>query len=149
MYSEVIDFSKMVHVKMPVSNHNPGFVMRVTEESELRLNRLLLKELQEKHPDRRVYFLRSDDFRVIAFPEGEYNRDFKFCTNGAIKHLDFFAGIRARDFKIPARYNFEWREDLNAWIGILDEIPEISSMENVIRKASVKSKSVNAKKKNV
>ena len=43
MCNEVIDLSKMLRVRMTVSNHNPGFSMSVTEKGDLRLNGACLR----------------------------------------------------------------------------------------------------------
>ncbi len=69
----------------------------------------------------------------------------KFCANGRLKHPEFVNCLRKMDYGLPAKYMVEWDETKQAWIGILEEVPELKDEQEIVKKVSARRKRANVK----
>ena len=124
------DLSTMIAVEMPRNSRNPGMQLRISEKNRLNMNGKLLQDVKKRNSILQFRFLHQEDYKKIAFQNLPEAKDaFRFHADGTIVHPDFVNELRARGYRIPAVYLFEWIEDKNAWVGVLqDEVPGLSDV---------------------
>lgn len=145
-----LDLSAMVLLEKPLDSRNPGMVLRVTEKNFLSMNRVLLREIKEKNPSMLVKFYYQEDYKVIALQEGtDRETSIKFHADGMLRHTDFVNQLREAGYQIPAKYNVEWNEREQAWVGILEEVPELKDAVKLARNATPKKNTGGRRKTNV
>lgn len=145
-----LDLSTMILLERPLDSRNPGMVLRVTDKNFLSMNRVLLREIKEKIPTMLVKFFYQEDYKVIALQEGKDNEtSLKFHADGMLRHTEFVNQLREAGYQIPAKYNVEWNEREQAWVGILEEVPELGDANKLARNAVPKKNTGNRRKTNV
>lgn len=114
------------------------------------MNSVLLRDVKEHSPNMEVDFYHSPDYRIIALinhqkPENK----FKFHQDGRIRHNEFVAELRDRGYEIPAKYSVEWNSGANAWVGMLEEVPELKNPRGVVKDALMKNSAKRRRPKDV
>ncbi len=134
------DLSTMIVVERPRTNLNPGMQLRITEKKQLRMNGKLRQDVKKRNPSMKFRFLREEDVKKIALENKPDAADIvKFHADGSLFHADFVRELEIRGYHIPAAFLVEWDEKKNAWIGVLqDEVPNLSDVKGIVKKANVK-----------
>ncbi len=145
-----IDIDKMIPLRMPLSNRNPGMTVHVSVKGILHMNSVLLRAVQERNPGMEMDFYHSDDYRVIVLTDHKKSGNpFWFHKDGRIRHREFVSELRERGYMIPTRYIVEWNPGANAWVGMLEEVPKLNDPSDIVRKAISKNDAKNKKNSDV
>lgn len=120
MDKKVMDLSKMNVLEMP-ERKNAGMEVRVNGRGELALGSTLFKKLFQEGKGAFVKYFYTDDYRVIAIQPGEEG-DFRFPKSGMIKHQKYANKLEALGYRLPAKYSISWNEEVQAWVGELQEV---------------------------
>lgn len=145
-----VDLSKMIPLEMPLSSRGPGMILRITEKDCLCMNSVFIREIKAKVPSMLFRFLYQADYKVIALQAGQSGEGFvKFNADGNLKHSEFVNQLREAGYQIPARYTVEWSDSQQAWIGMLEEVPELKDVNSVLYGTVTKKNTGSRKKGNV
>ncbi len=85
------------------------------------LRRCISNKLNDKGMNVKIYA--TDDMKVLAI-RPDFQSKFKYPKNGRRNFKEYVGNLKLKGYKIPAVYNVEWNEQLQSWVGILQEVAE-------------------------
>ena len=120
-----IDFSECERIYQP--KRLSCCAINVNTRGHISLNERLIEKLGEHV---RAFFLwLYKEGEVIILKQGE-GADYHFPKNGSKKDLEFSRRLTALGVSLPARYEVEWNQDADAWVGVLTNtgVPDVAAL---------------------
>lgn len=122
--SEVVISLSDMNLLIPSVKRINTMKIRALETGEIVLGADLRKRLTEKMPNGwKVRLYATDDMKIMALHPDEQS-DYKFSKEGRRVFKEEVDKIKKKGYKFPAIYNVEWNEQLQSWVGILQEVAE-------------------------
>lgn len=108
----------------PLTRLSDTMQIKAMDNGELVLGVELRKSMTEKMQDMwKVEVYATDDMKVIVMQPNKKG-NFKFPKNGRRAFKEYVSELKSKGYKIPAIYDVEWNEAVQAWVGVLQEVAE-------------------------
>lgn len=134
---------ELILMKMPENNRYPKMAVSVTTEKFIRLNETLRKKLEEDTDELKMEIRVSRDCKIIVLRNGESESEkIKFHKDGKLRNVEFADQLIELGYALPARYIIEWNDKIQAWVGILEEVPELKDVSSVVKRAGKSRKKI-------
>lgn len=123
----LINIDEMKIIEMPRKIRS---IMSVTINSQgyFIISPKLLKELKAMFPNLEVEIRSSEDARYLIFRKPECYQ-FSVFKTGRFKHDAFMMELKKMGYQLPAKYTVAWNPNLDAWVGVLQEIDSAPNLE--------------------
>lgn len=123
MNTQKIDLSEMNLLEMP-ERGNRRKEVRVNEKGEIMLSAYLRQKIFDKEERHFIKYYYTDDYRTIALQASD-DEGLKFPKSGKLKYQAYANKLEVLGYKLPVKYRVEWNEEIQAWVGTLQEVSPV------------------------
>ena len=138
MDHETLKFSDFIRLEGQ-KNRYDQMTISITEKGMLSLNSKLKDELAKEGGHVQVNIFKTIDLKMIGIKCDE-DPQFKFPKTGSIKYPILLKEVQQKGYGIPAKYIVHWNKELDMWIGVLQEVPELPKLNK--RRGKIEKKNI-------